>query len=395
MTTRWLSLAPIAFLLGLGACNHSGGSDSSTPATPELRLGDPLPGLTPEELAAFQRGKAVFEKDFKPSEGLGPHYNSTACRSCHSTPVSGGSAPLYRNFYLMAIGDLAHQFAHPDLTSLVVPSYGTDEHASADFTLSGGRIVIPETYFGSQVTVAQRNAIPIFGTGLFEFVSDATIASNADPDDLDGDGISGRESRVDGGRLGRFGWKAQVPSLAEFVRDAVAAELGMTLPVQEGLTFGRILDNDDIPDPEMDLESAGLLAAFMALLAPPPLQPASDEQAAMDGEALFASVGCASCHTPTLAGSDGPVALYSDLLLHEILPAGSLGIEDTSANMWEFRTAPLWGLSRSAPYLHSGEADTVDQAIRLHDGEALMVREAYVALSDGERMALLVFLSTL
>jgi CxxC motif-containing protein (DUF1111 family) len=89
------------------------------------------------------------------------------------------------------------------------------------------------------------------------------------------------------------------------------------------------------------------------------------------------------------------VPLYSDLLLHEILPVSAMGIEDAGAAVHELRTAPLWGLSQTAPYLHSGEADTLDEAIRLHDGEAAAARDAYVALDDAAREALLRFLETL
>jgi len=110
---------------------------------------------------------------------------------------------------------------------------------------------------------------------------------------------------------------------------------------------------------------------------------------------LFDSVGCAKCHIPSLPGSGGNVPLFSDLLLHEILPAIQNGIVDTDANQREFRTAPLWGLSQTAPYLHDGSADTIDQAIRKHDGEALTIRQAFEALSVADRNALLAFLGTL
>ena len=180
-------------------------------------------------------------------------------------------------------------------------------------------------------------------------IPDDVITAGADPNDLDADGISGRVAVTDGGRIGRFGWKAQVPSLAEFVRDAVTAELGMTLQPQDGLTFGAIHDNDTIPDPEMTLEQARALLDYMMLLAPPARRTPDDADAAEQGEALFDTVGCTGCHTPELDSPNGAVPLYSDLLLHEILPEGAVGIEDGSANMREFRTAPLWGISTTAP----------------------------------------------
>jgi CxxC motif-containing protein (DUF1111 family) len=232
-------------------------------------------------------------------------------------------------------------------------------------------------------------------------ISEATILSNADPDDVDGDGISGRAHVLEDGRIGRFGWKAQVPSVAEFVRDAMTAELGLTIAEQPGLTFGLTEDNDGIPDPELSASQAMDVAAFLSLLGPPLRRPASDAQPAADtqqaalGEQLFTTIGCAKCHIPSLPSAMGDVPLFSDLLLHEILPPGAPGIADGMSTPQEFRTAPLWGLSQTAPYFHSGEADAIDQAIRLHDGEAVSIRAAYETLSDSDRQALLAFLNTL
>ena len=134
---------------------------------------------------------------------------------------------------------------------------------------------------------------------------------------------------------------------------------------------------------------------MLSLLAGPPRQPADDPAAADRGEALFETVGCVKCHIPALDGAEGPVPLYSDLLLHEILPEGALGIEEGSANMREFRTAPLWGLSTSNPYLHSGAADTIEDAVIAHNGEARAVREAYELLNGSEQDDLLMFLGSL
>jgi CxxC motif-containing protein (DUF1111 family) len=234
-----------------------------------------------------------------------------------------------------------------------------------------------------------------FGLGLVDTLPEEVIIANADPDDEDGDGISGRVSWTNDGRVGRFSWKAQVPSLAEFVRDAVGAELGMTLPYQHGLTFGATHDKDDIPDPEFDLVEAQVLVFYLASLAPPPRHGDPNDPLVRQGEDVFVKVGCASCHIPTLDGPSGPVPLYSDLLLHEILPAGARGIESGSANMREFRTSPLWGIRDTGPYMHSGEADTLEEAIKLHDGEGASSRDAYLVLDPGELQALLAFLDSL
>jgi CxxC motif-containing protein (DUF1111 family) len=231
--------------------------------------------------------------------------------------------------------------------------------------------------------------------GLVDMLSEEIIIANADPDDEDGDGISGRVSWIKDGRVGRFGWKAQVPSLSEFVRDAVGAELGMTLPYQYGLMFGATQDEDIISDPEFDLAEAQALVFYLANLAPPPRQGDPNDPLVRQGEGVFQKVGCGSCHIPTLNGSSGPVSLYSDLLLHEILPPGAPGIPSASANMREFRTSPLWGIRDTAPYMHSGEADTLEEAIDLHDGEGASSRDAYHKLDLDELKAIIAFLKSL
>ena len=208
-TLVFLGLALAAILPSCG--NRSTVPDATaapdpTPApTPVIELGDPLDDLNAAELAAFERGREVFLKRFKPSEGLGPMYNASSCKSCHSAPVPGGSSDLYRNFYVASYGQFPFLLPLPGLVSPVVPAFGSPSQIT--FTLEAGRVVIPETFGPFDVQSDQRNAIPMFGVGLFEFVSDATILSHADPEDADGDGISGRANN-DAAGLGRFGTKA-------------------------------------------------------------------------------------------------------------------------------------------------------------------------------------------
>ena len=247
-----------------------------------------------------------------------------------------------------------------------------------------------------EATIFEHRQTPhLYGLGMIDAIPAKAILAAADPTDADGDGISGRPSYVDGGRLGRFGWKAQVPTVAEFVRDGVTVELGMTLPWSSELTFGKVHDNDGVPDPEFSQKMADDLGFYLSMLAPPPRSHGVDRGLEDQGEKVFAQAGCDKCHTPQLPSAWGPVRLYSDLLLHEILPEGALGIEEAGAGVREFRTAPLWGLATTAPYLHDGSADTIDQAVRKHAGEADASRTAYEALSPSARKALLAFLQSL
>jgi len=353
-----------------------------SPTPPAGEYGGPLPGLSPDELARFEAGRALFDREFSLAEGVGaPRFNGDSCRACHFEPVIGGAGA--RGVNVMRHGLL-------DGDDFVAPGVGTILHRETR-TTNGDPLRAQ-----ADATIFEHRQTPhTLGLGLMESIFEAEILAHVDPDDEDEDGVSGRASITSGSRLGRFGWKAQVPSLAEFVRDAAAAELGMTLPAQPGLSFGATADADDVADPELSVADAEALEDFLALAAPPPRQPSPFPALAAAGEGVFDAVGCASCHIPSLEGALGPVHLYSDVLLHDILPEDALGIVDTSAGMREFRTAPLWGVSRTAPYLHDGRADTLEDAILLHDGEAVGAREAYLAAGSADQEALLRFLETL
>ena len=406
-------------LLALAACHSKSTptppvAPTPQPQPPSVQLGDPRADLTADELAAFERGKVLFSKRFKPSEGLGPLYNATSCASCHSAPVVGGGSDLYRNFYVGVWGiNPSFQFNLPGLPSPVVPAFGTP--ASPTFTLEGQRAALPATISGLTVTQAQRNSIPIFGTGLFEFISNATILANADPDDADQDGISGR-SNSDGAGQGRFGQKAQSNNLEFFTRAPLMNQMGITsnpfqgtagtislahgmAPQGTGTPNAPTTDSDGVPDPEISHDDLGDLIAFSRFLAPP--EPLPFNAAATRGEATFADLGCAKCHIPELDSAKGPVRAFTDLLIHDMGPALADGINfgtpqasQTSEphNGNEFRTQPLWGVSHFAPYLHDGRAATLDEAIRMHAGEGQVSRDAYVNLIPDEREDVLAFL---
>jgi CxxC motif-containing protein (DUF1111 family) len=241
----------------------------------------------------------------------------------------------------------------------------------------------------------RRQTPSTLGLGLLEQVPRETIEALADPSDENGDLISGRVHILDDGRMGRFGWKANVPSVREFVRDALSGELGITVPEEPGLSFGLSADDDDAADPEVSVSSIDAITAFIQFLESPP-RDHGDETLEARGEGIFDVVGCAQCHVPNLETQDGTeLHAYTDLLLHEIAKASDLGIAEGDAGIHEFRTPPLWGLSRTAPYLHDGRASTIEDAIAEHSGEALMVRGAFEVLSPADQDALLAFLRSL
>jgi CxxC motif-containing protein (DUF1111 family) len=216
--------------------------------------------------------------------------------------------------------------------------------------------------------------------------------------------------RLKDGRVGRFGWKASVASLSDFTLQACSSELGLEVP---GFARAAPPWKSDYKAPGIDLtrEQCDNLTRFVASLPKPTERPAdSQEQAGAikSGRQLFANVGCAACHRPSLGSVDG---LYSDLLLHnmghELSDSGSYTVleadssskdkskELRAANELEWRTPPLWGLRDSAPYLHDGRAKTVADAVALHGGEGLTAAQAYKRLSKKEREEVELFLLTL
>jgi CxxC motif-containing protein (DUF1111 family) len=378
-----------------------------------LQLGDPLPDLTEDELAAFQRGREVFMRRFTPSTGLGPFYNATSCVSCHSKPVPGGSANLYRNFFVAAYGSPFSQGALPPFLSVVVPAFGSgaDHATTTEFTLEGRRPDLPDTFFELPVFAAQRNSIPIFGVGLFEFVSDGTILANADPSDTDANGISGRHN-IDSMFVGRLGMKAQSNNIEIFTRAPLQNQMGITTNPFLG-SAGMVscaataalqatgnpnaptTDHDPVPDPELSPQDLGDLIAFSRFLAPP--MPRAFSPEALNGEQLFAQVRCTDCHIPSLPSSRGPVNAYTDLLIHfmgaELTDNMNFGGNGSTGA--EFRTQPLWGVSHFAPFLHDGRAPTLSAAIAAHAGEATISRNLYNALTPAQRADIIAFLEHL
>ena len=366
----------------LGACGGGGA------AIVQLLLGDPNPAISPARRAAFFRGRAVFQKRFTQSEGHGPDFNTSSCRSCHEIPVTGGSSPLYRNFYM--VGRI--------VGGGVEPALGDDDQFVAR-SFSYERLKRENIPTGPDIVVAQRNAPPMFGLGLLERVPDGDILRNQDPADLDGDGVRGFVN-FDSIELGRFGYKAQSARLIDFIRGPFFNHMGITSnplpspgPPQVPAPDDPTTDEDGVPDPELAEEDLADILVFVQELAPP--QPLPMDPTARRGEALFESIGCAKCHIPNLVTNGEPVFAYTDLLLHDMGLDLADGIVQGAAMGQHFRTAALWGLRHHAPYLHDGRADTIDEAIRAHGGpEADAVRIAYESLNSADRDAVLAFLET-
>ncbi len=418
--SAWQYFSPAELPLPYGWCGADPTDDGlgcSTNMTCDL--GGPIEGLSHEELLSFNRGREQFQRQFRLSEGLGPHYNATACASCHAHPKPGGAAGLYRNTYVVMVGTPHFHSPIDGLFSPFVPSYGPLDEA---------RIRIPESTPEETVYVEQRNTPPLYGVGLFEFVTNETLLSQTDPNDDDGDGISGRFNTDGVGNIGRFGWKANRNNLESSARRAAFDLMGLSNHPVAGfdgivnLSMSRQIgsyldqpldDNDGIPDPELTVEELSDLITFTRFLAPPrrgEVTPLENQ-----GEWHFTDLGCVDCHLPVLDSTVGPLAAYTDLLLHDL--GGELAGEIHFGNAqftslppigdptleWplglltghEWRTAPLWGISLHPPFLHDGRAETLQDAILMHGGEAQVSRDGFEALTPEQQESVIAFLESL
>ncbi|BCP67258.1 di-heme oxidoredictase family protein [Thermus thermophilus] len=224
-----------------------------------------------------------------------------------------------------------------------------------------------------------RIAPPVFGAGLLEKVPEAAILALEDPQDQDGDGISGRAARLEGG-LGRFGWKASTTSLLEQSALAYREDMGLSTPLfpEEGRAEVS----------EEELERVTFYVAHLAVPAPRHLP--ED----LRGKRLFREVGCASCHRERLGG----LPAYTDLLLHDMGEALADGVAEGAASPAEWRTPPLWGIGLTRKvlgeevYLHDGRAQSLEEAILWHGGEAEEAKRRFMALPKADREVLLRFL---
>jgi CxxC motif-containing protein (DUF1111 family) len=390
---RHLGRWAVVGLLALSTASCAGPPDA-----PVGEPGDPLPGLDTEQLARFQSGRALFDTDISAEQGLGPAFNQRRCSSCHDLPALGGSgvervirATRFVDGRCDPLRDEGGDNVQPRVTER--------------FRSIGG---VGERTPPSATHVVDMVAPSLFGLGLVAAVPDSAILDREDPEDADGDGISGRAGRTADGTLARFGQKGSHGTIRSFVEGALLEEMGLTTAAYpEELPVGAAplpAEADPAPDPEFDEARVSLLVDFVRYLAPPaPETPGGDDARRIEeGRRRFTEIGCATCHTPQLVTrTDAPpplagktIRLYSDLLLHDLGPAWA-GICSPSASPTELRTAPLMGLRHRPLLTHDGRAGTVEDAVERHGGEAEAAASAFARLSPEGRAALLRFLLSL
>lgn len=396
--SRCATLIGLALLVSLA----SGSVPAELPAVG--KAGAPPRTLNAQESTAWLAGRRLFDRRWTEDHGLGaPGFNAESCASCHNAPALGGAGANEHNVIRFR-GDSGYD---PNRMFTVGSCGFSRPPESFDIQATMRKFRDRRANKSGISSLEEIQTPSLFGLGLIATIPDAEILKREDPSDRDGDGVRGVARRLEvnvAEEIGRFGWKAQTPRLSDFVCMALAGEVGVTAP-EQGRGFGLAKDSDSVSDPEISDADFEHLNFYVENLAAPRRASGASYQAQV-GERLFAAVGCTACHVPTLEGSEGPVPLYSDLLLHEIVETNeaqekasrvrrSRRRDDRKPEPSGFRTAPLWGVGSTAPYLHDGSAATLREAVLGHGKEALSSREEFERLETIDQEALLAFLKSL
>jgi CxxC motif-containing protein (DUF1111 family) len=432
-----------------GPGGTTGSRGVSVPTDPGVRGGAPavgqaIDGLTAGEADFFTRsGQPIFSEIENVVNGLGPRFNFNSCAGCHAFPAVGGSSPalnpLVDQASVVAPGNTVPAFLSLSgpirEARFVSNSDGTPDGGVHDvFTIVGRQdsppnCAITQPDFSNTANVIFRIPTPVFGDGLIESITDATIRANLAADPTGQKALNGIRGHINVGLIGgtantnpndggvtRFGWKAQNKSITVFAGEAYNVEMGVTNEVFPN-------EREDDPDcahnatPESDStfvvggigpSDVAAFRGFMRFLAPP--MPACFGSACSfsirNGHALASQIGCLNCHTETLftglsstaALSMKPVHLFSDLAVHHMGTGLADGVTQGLAGPDEFRSAPLWGLGQRIFFLHDGRTNDLMQAIQAHqsDGsEANQVISNFQNLSPSQQQDLLNFLRSL
>ena len=447
----------------------SAGAGTSQATPNRDAFSHPAANLDFEGKANFNLGNGLFRKTWvsapsstQASDGLGPVFNARSCQECHlkdgrGTPPLGPDDRAISMFLRLSVPprtDAEHEaLATKAKLSISEPTYGTQlqnfsvagvpaegemriAYEEVPVALGGGETAslrkptytIDNLGYGPMdpdVMLSPRVAPPMIGVGLLEAIHPGDILANADPDDANGDGISGRPSWVHDREtrkraLGRLGWKPMTASVRVQAAEAFVGDIGISTPMLPS-SSGECTASEtacldapngvqerlgpvEAPDPVLDLVSY-----YSRNLAVPARRDVDDPEV-LAGKALFYDFGCATCHRPKYVTSrDAPqpeqrfqlIWPYTDLLMHDMGEGLADGRPLGDASGSEWRTAPLWGIGLTETvsghtfFLHDGRARNLLEAILWHGGEGEAAKDKVVAASPDERQALLRFLESL
>jgi CxxC motif-containing protein (DUF1111 family) len=412
----------------------------------ENAFGHAAPFLDTETENDFVVGNSFFRTNWVAApasasgrDGLGPIFNALSCGSCHFkdgrglTPEGPAEKPLGLLFRISEPSFAPHPDYGDQLQNLALNGFNPEVDISVSYVYQeyfypdGNRYTLrTPTYtfsneqFGSlaNVLVSPRIAQQLIGLGLLEAISEQSILANADPNDLNGDGISGRPNYVmdfNSGQtvLGRFGWKANQPNISQQTAAAFNGDIGITTsifpngPFTTNQTIYQSIPNGG--DPEISDLNLTKVVLYTSLLRVPARRN-YDKEEVIKGKQLFTDLGCAQCHIPSFTTSAHPqftvlsnqkVYPYTDILLHDMGTSLADGRPDYLATGTEWRTPPLWGLGMvetvngNLRLLHDGRARSFEEAILWHDGEGEYSKQKFKELSKVEREALIQFLYSL
>lgn len=371
------------------------------PAENEI-LDGPTQGLNTAEQVQFLAGDVAFNEEvFTVNNGLGPLFVATSCVSCHAGDGKGHPFTTLTRFGQTLPNvppDLS--IGGPQLQNRAIPGYTPEK-------LPAG------------IPFMKMTPPAVTGLGLLAALTDEQILANADPDDLDGDGISGVPNyinppdyfipqwfhqEVNGRYIGRFGKKAAAIDLLQQTVSAYNQDMGITSTFEpadpvSGLTIAPEVSDQTVRD-----------VVFYLRTLKAPIQRSPQDQQIIKGKALFNQIQWEACHTPEWTTPSSDIAAlsnktfypYTDLLLHDMGSELDDGVTEGSAETYEWRTPPLWGLglsphSQGGNYflMHDGRASSIEEAILLHGGEATTSRTEFESLSTEDKAALIRFLESL
>lgn len=408
--------------------------------------------LNTGEKRVFEVGDSFFEQNWvtapastEARDGLGPTFNALSCSSCHVLDGRGRPPTDHDDPERGLLIRLSIPGTTPEGAPLADPNYGGQlqdrainevepegrfqidyveirgEYADGEpYTLLMPTYRFIELAFGdmhSDVMTSPRIAPAVIGMGLLEAIDEDDILSRADPQDEDGDGISGRPNMVwdiELGRsvLGRFGWKANEPNVKQQALGAFFGDIGITSihHIEENCPESQTACAAAINggEPEVPAARSDKLVFYTQTLAVPAMRNV-DEPEVRKGAEMFMKAGCAACHTPSYTTGEHEIAAlsgqeifpYTDLLLHDMGEGLADGRPDFLASGSEWRTPPLWGIglvetvNNHTRFLHDGRARNLAEAILWHGGEAETSRDAFRDMSRDERAALIAFLKSL
>ncbi len=448
--------APISFIEDTEE-QFSGGGTTLFDAT-ENAFNHAVPGLSTEGEDRFVTGNSLFRNNWVTApasttarDGLGPMFNATSCSGCHALDGRGrppfpGEPTLGSMLVRLSVpGQDAHGGIVPEptygeqLSNHGIRGVAPEGEVLITYTEEPGRYPDGTAYtlrrptysfqnlaygpLAAGVLTSPRVAPQMPGLGLLEAVPEATLVALADPADLNGDGISGRPNYVwdvehQRRSIGRFGWKANQPTLRQQTAGAFVGDMGITSSLfsvenctspQHDCTNAPNGNTSATEPYELSAVSLERVAYYSGTLAVPGRRNWQDAPV-VRGKQLFVSMNCSGCHRPKLQTgssdidpvlSNQAIRPYTDLLLHDMGAGLADGRPDFEATGTEWRTPPLWGVglfqavNRHTFYLHDGRARSLEEAVLWHGGEAQRSRDAFTQLPAADRAAVIQFLRSL